>query len=131
MVSSCLLREEEERSLGVFAGSSSAAGCLGFAAAKTNLPRSASALLGLRSVQLREKVPSLRARVPASLHDPLQGVEQHEEAEATTASFSSNFDEHLFFGVSAAFLSPAVSISSSPQRPGNTCASQGRTHFGV
>ena len=47
--------QEEERSLEVFAGSSSAAGCLGFAAAKTNLPRSASALLVLRSVQLREE----------------------------------------------------------------------------
>ena len=78
--------QEEERSLEVFAGSSSAAGCLGFAAAKTNLPRSASALLSLRSVQLSEGAGSLRERQPEEVRsDGGQTELPPETAEAKTA----------------------------------------------
>ena len=77
--------QEEERSLEVFAGSSSAAGCLGFAAAKTNLPRSVSALLGLRSVQLRESVGGLRFQQPVEVRSNGGQTELLEKAEASTA----------------------------------------------
>ena len=81
-----LLRPAAERSQGVFAGSSNAARS-DLGKPSPSKPHSASALLALTSVQLRESVGSLRVLQPVEVRSDGGQTELHKEGRGVDSGY--------------------------------------------